>query len=53
MKKDMQEYLVAKQTVENILGMDRKREEERKEKQQEAEERESRRSATVYPPIRA
>ena len=38
-KKDMQEYLVAKQTVENILGMDRKREEERKEKQQKAEER--------------
>ena len=38
-KKDMQEYLVAKQTVENILGLDRKQEEERKEKQQESEER--------------
>ena len=33
-KKDMQEYLVAKQTVEAILGIDRKREEEQKEKQQ-------------------
>lgn len=38
-KKEMQEYLVAKQTVENILGMDRKRGKERIEKQQKAEER--------------
>ncbi len=38
-KKDMQEYLIAKQTVENILGMDRKKEEEKNEKQQESEER--------------
>ena len=38
-KKDMQEYLIAKQTVEHILGMDRKQEEKRKEKQQESEER--------------
>ena len=36
-KKDMQEYLIAKQTVENILGMDRKQEEERKEKQRESQ----------------
>lgn len=34
-KKDMQEYLIAKQTVETILGIDRRREEERKEKQEE------------------
>ena len=34
-KKDMQEYLIAKQTVENILGIDRKREEEQKEKSSE------------------
>ncbi len=32
-KKDRQEYLIAKQTVETILGIDRKREEEKKEKQ--------------------
>lgn len=29
-KKDLQEYLVAKQTVENILGIDRKKEEKEK-----------------------
>lgn len=29
-KKDMQEYLIAKQTVENILGIDKKKEEEKK-----------------------
>lgn len=34
-KKDMQEYLIAKQTVENILGIDRKREEDQKEKSSE------------------
>ncbi|MDD3221025.1 MAG: relaxase/mobilization nuclease domain-containing protein [Lachnospiraceae bacterium] len=34
-KKDMQEYLIAKQTVENILGIDRKHEEEQKEKSSE------------------
>lgn len=38
-KKEMQEYLIAKQTVENILGIDRKQNEDRREKQQEAEER--------------
>lgn len=38
-KKDMQEYLIAKQTVENILGMNRKQDEEKREKQQESEER--------------
>lgn len=34
-KQDMKEYLIAKQTVETILGIDRKREEEKKEKQKE------------------
>ena len=29
-KKDLQEYLIAKQTVENILGIDRKKEEKEK-----------------------
>lgn len=31
-KKEIQEYLTAKQTVENILGIDRKKQEERREK---------------------
>lgn len=34
-KKEMQEYLIARQTVENILGIDRKKEEEKRQKQQE------------------
>ena len=34
-KKDMQEYLVAKQTVEHILGIDRKKQEEEKKQQRE------------------
>lgn len=34
-KKDMQEYLVAKQTVEYILGIDRKKQEEEKKQQRE------------------
>ena len=34
-KKDMKEYLVAKQTVEHILGIDRKKQEEEKKKQRE------------------
>ena len=40
-KKDMQEYLIAKQTVENILGIDRKNQEEqqKKEKEQQQENR--------------
>lgn len=37
-KKDMQEYLVAKQTVEHILGIDRKKREE-EQKQQREEQR--------------
>lgn len=37
-KKEMQEYLIAKQTVEHILGIDRKKQEEEK-KQQRAEQR--------------
>lgn len=31
-KKEMQEYLTAKQTVENILGIDRKKQEEQRKK---------------------
>lgn len=34
-KKDMQEYLVAKQTVEHILGIDRKKQDEEKKQQRE------------------
>lgn len=34
-KKEMQEYLTAKQTVENILGLDRKKMEEKQKQQQE------------------
>ena len=34
-KKDMQEYLVAKQTVEHILGIDRKKQQEEKKQQRE------------------
>lgn len=34
-KKEMQEYLIAKQTVEHILGIDRKKEEEKSQKEQE------------------
>ena len=34
-KKDKQEYLVAKQTVENILGIDRRKEEQKEERQSE------------------
>lgn len=34
-KKDMQEYLVAKQTAEHILGIDRKKQEEEKKQQRE------------------
>ncbi len=34
-KKDMQEYLVAKQTVEHILGIDRRKQEEEKKQQRE------------------
>ncbi len=37
-KKDMQEYLIAKQTVEHILGIDRKKREE-EQKQQREEQR--------------
>lgn len=37
--REVQEYLIAKQTVENILGMNRKQKEEKREKKQEAEER--------------
>ena len=37
-KKEMQEYLIAKQTVEHILGIDRKKEEERRQKEQEQQE---------------
>ena len=37
-KKDMQEYLIAKQTVEHILGIDRQKREEEK-KQQKVEQR--------------
>ncbi|WP_337496458.1 relaxase/mobilization nuclease domain-containing protein [[Ruminococcus] lactaris] len=37
-KKEMQEYLIAKQTVEHILGIDRKKEEERQQKEQEQQE---------------
>ena len=33
-KKDMQEYLVARQTVESILGIDRKKKEEKKREQE-------------------
>ena len=32
-RKDMQEYLTAKQTVEHILGMDRKKKEEQQRKE--------------------
>lgn len=38
-KKEMQEYLIAKQTVENILGLDRKKEEEKQEQKKQQEER--------------
>lgn len=31
----MQEYLIAKQTVEHILGIDRKKKEEKRQKEQE------------------
>ena len=34
-KKEMKEYLIAKQTVENILGLDRKKQEEEKKQQRE------------------
>ncbi len=34
-KKDMKEYLIAKQTVENILGLDRKKQEEEKKQKRE------------------
>ncbi len=34
-KKDMQEYLIAKQTVEHILGIDRKKREEQKQQREE------------------
>lgn len=37
-KKEMQEYLIAKQTVEHILGIDRKKEEEKRQKEQEQQE---------------
>ncbi len=37
-KKDMQEYLVAKQTVEHILGIDRKKQEEKKQQREEQRE---------------
>lgn len=33
-KKDMQDYLIAKQTVENILGLDRKKRQEEKQKEE-------------------
>ena len=33
--KEMQEYLIAKQTVEHILGIDWKNEEEKRQKEQE------------------
>lgn len=33
-KKEMQEYLIAKQTVEYILSIDRKKEEEKRQKEQ-------------------
>lgn len=34
-RKDMQEYLIAKQTVEHILGIDRKKKEERQKQVRE------------------
>ncbi len=34
-RKDMKEYLIAKQTVENILGLDRKKQEEEKKQKRE------------------
>ena len=34
----MQEYLIAKQTVEHILGIDRKKEEEKRQREQEQQE---------------
>ena len=37
-KKEMQEYLIAKQTVEHILGIDRKKEEEKRQREQEQQE---------------
>ena len=37
-KKEMQEYLIAKQTVEHILGIYRKKEEEKRQKEQEQQE---------------
>lgn len=41
-KKDMQDYLTAKQTVENILGLDRKKRQEEKQKEEENEKQETR-----------
>lgn len=37
-KKEMQEYLIAKQTVEHILGIDRKKEENKRQREQEQQE---------------
>lgn len=39
-KKEMQEYLIAKQTVEHILGIDRKKEEEKRQKEQRIKKQE-------------
>lgn len=41
-KKDMQDYLIAKQTVENILGLDRKKRQEEKQKEEENEKQKTR-----------
>lgn len=41
-KKDMQEYLIAKQTVENILGIDRKKKQEEKRREEENQKQETR-----------
>ena len=38
-KKEMQEYMIAKQTVENILGIDRKKKQEEKQKEEEQKNR--------------
>ena len=39
-KKEMQEYLIAKQTVEHILGIDQKKEKEKRQKEQRIKKQE-------------
>ena len=39
-KKEMQEYLIAKQTVELILGIDQKKEKEKRQKEQRIKKQE-------------